>query len=66
VVAGPAEAAALGNVLVQARAAGAVGGGLAALRALLRETQPLRHHEPTGDRAAWDRASARVAGGGKE
>ncbi|MGP4112683.1 rhamnulokinase [Streptomyces sp. 4N509B] len=69
VVAGPAEAAALGNVLVQARAAGAVAGGLDALRSLLRATQPLRHHVPTGDTAAWERAAARIAGGpggGKE
>jgi len=56
VVAGPAEAAALGNVLVQARAAGAVRGDLAALRSLLRATQPLRHHGPMGDRDAWRRA----------
>ncbi|MGP3984567.1 rhamnulokinase [Streptomyces sp. KR80] len=62
VVAGPAEAAALGNVLVQARTAGAVRGGLARLRALLRETQALRRHEPRGDHAAWDRAEARIAG----
>jgi rhamnulokinase len=66
VVAGPAEAAALGNVLVQARAAGAVSGGLGELRGLLRATQPLRHHEPSGDRAAWDRAAARLADGGKD
>ncbi|TDC74355.1 rhamnulokinase [Streptomyces hainanensis] len=59
VVAGPAEAAALGNVLVQARAAGAVRGGLAELRALLRGTQPLRHHTPSGDGAAWAEAAAR-------
>ncbi|MDT0347344.1 rhamnulokinase [Streptomyces litchfieldiae] len=66
VVAGPAEAAALGNILVQARAAGAVRGGLGALRSLLRATQPLRHHEPSGDRTAWDRAAARLTGGGKD
>jgi rhamnulokinase len=60
VVAGPAEAAAFGNVLVQARAAGAVDGDLAALRSLLRATQPLRHHEPMGDQAAWRRAEAAV------
>jgi rhamnulokinase len=36
VVAGPVEAAAYGNVLVQARAAGVLGGGLADLRGLLR------------------------------
>ncbi|WP_049580178.1 rhamnulokinase, partial [Streptomyces sp. SBT349] len=63
VVAGPSEAAALGNVLVQARAAGAVAGGPAESRALLRATQPLRHHEPSGGRAVWDRAAARLAAG---
>lgn len=46
VVAGPVEATALGNVLVQARAAGAVRGGLADLRALIARTQDLRRHEP--------------------
>ncbi|MFJ2443896.1 rhamnulokinase family protein [Streptomyces sp. NPDC087658] len=65
VVAGPAEAAALGNVLVQARAAGVagVGGGLAELRALLRATLEPRVHRPATDRPtrdAWDRAAARI------
>ncbi|MFG2582891.1 rhamnulokinase [Streptomyces malaysiensis] len=60
VVAGPAEAAALGNVLVQARTAGAITGGLTDLRALLHSTQPLRQYEPTGDHSAWDRAAARL------
>ena len=46
VVAGPVEASALGNVLVQARAAGAVRGGLGDLRALIARTQDLRRHEP--------------------
>jgi rhamnulokinase len=46
VVAGPVEATALGNVLVQARALGAVDGDLAALRALVRETQPVVRYEP--------------------
>ncbi|MFJ1647855.1 rhamnulokinase family protein [Streptomyces sp. NPDC088258] len=61
VVAGPAEAAALGNVLVQARAAGAVRGDLSDLRALVRGTLAPRRYEPTGDREArreWDRAAA--------
>ncbi|WP_398954005.1 rhamnulokinase family protein [Streptomyces sp. GC420] len=67
VVAGPAEAAAFGNVLVQARAAGVVGGSPADLRALLRATQPLRHYDPAGDRAAWDEAAERIGTGrGKE
>ncbi|HEX3778804.1 MAG TPA: rhamnulokinase family protein [Pseudonocardiaceae bacterium] len=42
VIAGPAEATALGNVLVQARAAGVLDGGLEELRALLRRTRQLR------------------------
>ncbi|HJP73780.1 MAG TPA: rhamnulokinase family protein [Pseudonocardiaceae bacterium] len=42
VVAGPAEATALGNVLVQARAAGVISGDLAELRSLLRSTLSLR------------------------
>ena len=46
VVAGPVEATAIGNVLVQARALGLVSGGLAELRALVRATQPVRRFEP--------------------
>jgi rhamnulokinase len=46
VLAGPVEATALGNVLVQARAHGAVRGDLAALRALVRRTQAVRRYEP--------------------
>jgi rhamnulokinase len=41
VIAGPVEATALGNVLVQARAGGALAGGLAELRALVRASQSL-------------------------
>jgi rhamnulokinase len=40
------EATALGNVLVQARAHGSVGGDLDALRALLRATQKVRRYQP--------------------
>ncbi|MCZ4119754.1 rhamnulokinase [Streptomyces sp. H39-S7] len=58
VVAGPAEAAALGNILVQARAAKVIGGGLPAIRSLLRATQPLRRYEPTPDRTPWNEAAA--------
>lgn len=46
VVAGPVEATALGNVLVQARAAGAVRGGLDALRRLVTATQPTVRYDP--------------------
>ncbi|WP_327365582.1 rhamnulokinase [Streptomyces sp. NBC_01217] len=61
VVAGPAEAAALGNVLVQARADG-LAGDRWAMRDLLVRTQPLVRHEPSGDRSAWDAAAQRIAG----
>ena len=62
VVAGPTEAAALGNVLVQARAHGLVG-DLAGMRRLLIRTQPLTRYEPQGDTARWREAQARLAGG---
>ena len=61
VLAGPVEAAALGNALVQARAAGVVSGGLAELRARLRTTQDVRLHLPTpGSDAAWEAAEGRI------
>lgn len=46
VVAGPVEATALGNVLVQARAVGIVSGGLTALRDVVRESTTLRRFDP--------------------
>jgi rhamnulokinase len=46
VLAGPVEATALGNVLVQARASGLVAGDLETLRALVRSTQDIRRYEP--------------------
>ena len=42
--AGPVDATAVGNVLVQARAAGAVEGGLDELRRLVRETHKVSTH----------------------
>jgi rhamnulokinase len=60
VVAGPAEAAALGNVLVQARAHGQ-DGDLGALRRLLARTQPLTRYAPRGGTARWREAEARLA-----
>ena len=50
--AGPVEAGAIGNALVQARTLGAIGPDLTALRALVRSTQRIRRYEPAGDRAA--------------
>ena len=63
VVAGPVEATALGNALVQARALGVLTGGLAELRALLRRTTTTRTYQPTAgtDAAHW-RAAAERAG----
>ena len=46
VVAGPVEATALGNVLVQARAAGGLTGGLAEMRDLVRRTHDLQTFAP--------------------
>lgn len=46
VVAGPAEATALGNVLVQARAVGAAHGTLADLRKLVRQSQAPKRYLP--------------------
>jgi rhamnulokinase len=46
VVAGPVEATAMGNVLVQARAAGAAAGGLAELRSIIAAGASLRRFEP--------------------
>jgi rhamnulokinase len=61
VVAGPTEAAAFGNVLVQARAHGLVG-DLPGMRSLLARTQPLTRYEPRGGTARWREAQARLAG----
>jgi rhamnulokinase len=60
VVAGPAEATAIGNILVQARALGAAPADLAGMRALVRDTQPLRRYEPAGTETAWAAAAARL------
>jgi rhamnulokinase len=60
VLAGPVEATALGNVLVQARAADVIDGDLAALRSVLRETQQIVRYTPGGDPAAWRAAAKRI------
>jgi len=61
VIAGPVEATALGNVLVQARALGAAPDSLAGLRALLRNSPAvasLRRYAPSGDTRAWAAAAS--------
>jgi rhamnulokinase len=63
VLAGPVEAAALGNVLVQARSLGAGCHDLDEMRSLVRQTHQLRRYEPgeAGLPAAdWDSAEARL------
>jgi sugar (pentulose or hexulose) kinase len=60
VVAGPAEATALGNVLVQARTLGAAPDSLDGMRAMLRGGLPLRRFTPSGDTRLWDAAASRV------
>ncbi len=46
VIAGPVEATAIGNLLVQARAHGILDGDLETLRALVRTSTTLRRHDP--------------------
>ncbi|MGC4936560.1 rhamnulokinase [Kribbella sp. DT2] len=62
VLAGPVEASALGNVLVQARALGEPLPDLGAMRALVRATHRLRRYAPQGRPADWDAAESRVFG----
>jgi rhamnulokinase len=57
VIAGPTEATALGNVLLQARAAGEIG-TLSDLRTVVRESSELKTFAPKNV-AAWDEAYAR-------
>ena len=45
-LAGPVEATALGNVLVQARAAGFIEGSLDAMRALVARSHTSRRYDP--------------------
>jgi len=59
VVAGPAEATALGNIGLQARASGLVA-DLPELRSLIIATQPLRRYEPSGSTELWEAAAARL------
>jgi rhamnulokinase len=62
VIAGPAEATALGNALVQARALGAAPGSLDGMRAFLRSGDVrLTRYEPSGGDGEWA-AAARRAG----
>lgn len=57
VIAGPVEATALGNVLIQARAAGEVG-SLAEVRSVVKASSELKTFEPT-NRTSWADAVSR-------
>lgn len=59
VIAGPVEATAMGNVLVQAMADGAIS-GVSQAREVVRASTELVHYEPR-DAAAWDAAYERFA-----
>jgi len=60
VLAGPAEATALGNALIQARAHGAAPADLDGMRALIRRTQPVRRFDPSGSADLWDAAARKL------
>ena len=60
VVTGPVEATGLGNVLVQARAAGAVS-SLAEIREIVRNSTETQRYEPQ-DRELWEQAQQRFDG----
>jgi rhamnulokinase len=63
VLAGPVEATALGNVLVQARALGVDLPDLDAMRSLIRSTHQLVRHEPSQDaHDSWTQAEHSLGG----
>ena len=62
VVAGPVEATAFGNLLVQAQATGALAPGRRALRDVVAASAPTRRYEPRGDHARWRAAERRLWG----
>jgi rhamnulokinase len=59
-IAGPSEATAIGNILIQARARGLVA-DLAGIRHLVAQTQRVAHYQPSSDPHAWESAAGRVA-----
>lgn len=63
VVAGPAEATAIGNAAVQWQSRGVLA-GLAEARALIGALPEVRTYRPRGDRAAWQAFAERIAARG--
>ncbi|PDP89422.1 rhamnulokinase [Glycomyces fuscus] len=62
VVAGPTEGAAIGNLLVQARAVGTVEGGLADLRRIVAASTEVSRYRPSGPQAPWEAAERLLHG----
>ncbi|UQX87434.1 rhamnulokinase [Jatrophihabitans telluris] len=62
VLAGPVEAAAIGNALVQARAIGAINGHLSDLRRISSTAEPVTRFRPSGQERDWAAAEARIYG----
>ena len=60
VLAGPTEAAALGNVAVQAHAMGSLSGGLPGIREAITRTEKPRRYEPSGSVEPWLVAARRL------
>ena len=60
VIAGPVEATALGNVLVQARASGELSGGLAELRKIVAGDSALERYEPAAPKIGALRSPNRI------
>ena len=55
VLAGPQECTAIGNIMLQAKAAGAVG-DIWQMRRIIADSVETVPYHPTGDKAAWDEA----------
>lgn len=60
VLAGPVEATAIGNVMVQALARGRVG-SLEEIRAVVRSSVEVERHEPRGDAGRWNDVAERFS-----
>ncbi|MFG3341097.1 rhamnulokinase family protein [Glycomyces sp. NPDC048151] len=60
VLAGPVEATALGNALVQAQALGLIAAGPESRRAAARASTRSRLYSPQGPQGVWERAAARL------
>ena len=58
VLAGPQECTAIGNIMLQANASGAVRDGWEMRRIIANSVEMVAYH-PSGDQAAWDQAYQR-------